>query len=269
MNSRNWATILLALLITVVFCADVFAEGDEDLSKKLANPIASMISIPIQYNYDKNIGLDNDGSVTRVNIQPVIPFSLNSEWNLITRTIFPLIDQEDVPVSGMGESGLGDVVMSFFFSPAAPTSSGLVWGVGPVIMLPTAAEEELGSEKYGIGPTGVVLKQAGQWTFGGLANHIRSVAGDDARDDVNATFIQPFMSYITKTKTTIAFMTESTYDWENEQWSVPVILQVSQLLRIGKLPVQIGVGVKYWAESSEFGPEDWGARAQLTVLLPK
>lgn len=115
----------------------------------------------------------------------------------------------------------------------------------------------------------MVLKQQGPWTVGLLANHIWSVAGDDDRADINATFLQPFVSYITKTKTTFSVQTESTYDWENEEWSVPVIAQVSQMFKIGPQILQFAVAAKYWAESPDNGPEDWGFRAQLTLLFPK
>lgn len=169
--------------------------------------MASLISVPIQANYDKDTGPYEDGSVWRINIQPVIPFMLNDNWNLITRTILPVIDQSDVPVDGMGESGIGDIVQSFFFSPKKPTPRGMIWGIGPVIMLPTASDEMLGTEKWGIGPTGVALKQAGPWTYGALVNHIESFAGYDDRADISATFIQPFLTYITKTKTTFALNT--------------------------------------------------------------
>ena len=136
-------------------------------------------------------------------------------------------------------------------------------------MLPTASDATLGSDKWGIGPTAVVLKQAGPWTFGGLANHIQSFAGDEDRADVSATFLQPFITYITKTKTTIALNTESTYDWENEAWSVPVNITVSQMMKIGPQIIQIGGGARYWANSSESGAKHWGARIQLVLLFPK
>jgi hypothetical protein len=102
-----------------------------------------------------------------------------------------------------------------------------------------------------------------------LANHIWSVAGDDDRADVSATFVQPFLSYITKTHTTLGLNTESTYDWNAEQWSVPVNLTVNQLLKVGTQPIQLGGGVRYWAESPDNGPEGWGFRFQLTFLFPK
>jgi hypothetical protein len=249
--------------------AQASAGAAAELAKKLANPISSLISVPIQVNYDENIGPREKGSQLRINIQPVIPISLNDNWNLISRTILPIIDQDDILFEGRGETGLGDIVQSLFFSPKAPTSGGLIWGVGPVALLPTATDDELGGEKWGLGPTVVALKQEGPWTFGMLANHIWSVAGDDDRADVSATFVQPFLSYITKTHTTLGLNTESTYDWNAEQWSVPVNLTVNQLLKLGTQPIQLGGGVRYWAESPDNGPEGWGFRFQLTFLFPK
>jgi hypothetical protein len=114
----------------------------------------------------------------------------------------------------------------------------------------------------------VVLKQEGPWTFGALANHLWDVAGDDSRAGVNATFLQPFVSYITPTKTTFTINTETTYDWQNDQWIVPANLVVSQLFKIGEQPVQAFVGARYYVETPNGGPE-WGLRFGLTFLFPK
>ncbi len=263
--------LLILTIAGLIVGKPALGQDDEaaELAKKLANPVASLISVPIQANYDENIGPEEDGSVWRINIQPVIPVTLNHDWNLISRTILPVIDQDDVPTDGMGESGIGDIVQSFFLSPKEPGARGWIWGAGPVVLLPTGSDEMLSTEQWGIGPTAVGLKQVGPWTYGALVNHIWSFAGEDDRDEVNATLLQPFLTYITPTKTTLALNTESTYDWEADEWSVPINFNVLQLAKIGPQIFQVGVGARYWADSPEGAADDWGFRAQLTFLFPK
>jgi len=238
-----------------------------ELAKKLSNPIASLISVPIQNNWDFGIG-PSDAQRYTANIQPVIPFSLSDNLNLITRTIVPVISAQSPSPGGETQSGLGDIVQSFFFSPKAPTSGGWIWGAGPVLLYPTATKDSLGADKWGGGPTFVVLKQSRGWTYGALGNHIWSVAGNSDRADINATFIQPFLSFTTKTFTTFGLNTESTYDWKSKQWTVPLNVSVSQLLMLGKQPVQVGLGYKYFAAGPDGSP-DWGLRLILTLLFPK
>lgn len=258
-------TVIAVLLLSI----PAFAQDDAGLAKRLANPVASLVSLPIQANYDENFGADDGGTAWKTNVQPVLPFTMSEGWNIISRTILPIIDQDDIPVNGEAADGIGDILQSFFFSPKEPTSYGLIWGVGPAILLPTASETTLGADKWGIGPTVVALKQEGPWTFGALVNHVESFEGKDDRPYVSKSFAQPFVAYITKTKTTLALNTESTYDWNSEEWSVPLNLTVKQLLKVGGQPLQIGAGARYWANSPTSGPNDWGLRLELTFLFPK
>lgn len=134
---------IVPMIAVILLPTPTFAQNQQDqaeLAKKLSNPVAALISVPFQANYDRNIGLMEDGSVWLINIQPVVPFSLTDNWNVISRTILPVISQQDIPEDGAGESGIGDILQSLFFSPKAPTSSGLIWGVGPVVVLPTATD---------------------------------------------------------------------------------------------------------------------------------
>ncbi len=241
---------------------------DTDLAKQLSNPVSSLISVPFQVNYDRGYGPE-DGHRTTLNIQPVIPFSLNEDWTLVSRTIVPVIWQSDIAGKSGSQFGLGDTVQSFFFSPKKPGPGGLIWGMGPVFLLPTGTHELLGSEKWGAGPTAVALKQEGSWTVGALANHIWSFAGDRDRSDISSSMFQPFVSYTTDDAWTFALNTESTYDWNSDQWSVPINFSVSKVVKFGTQPVSFQAGARYWAASPDNGPEGWGYRANITFLFPK
>lgn len=258
----------LLLLVAATGLAGTAAAEDADLAKQLSNPVASLISVPFQFNYDKGYG-PADGGKSVLNIQPVIPFSINEDWNVISRTIVPVISQHDIAGRSGSQFGLGDIVQSLFFSPKQPTAGGIIWGAGPAFLLPTGTDPLLGAEKWGLGPTGVVLKQEGPWTYGALGNHIWSVAGDSKRSDISSTFLQPFVSYTTKNAWTIGLDTESTYDWKGDQWSVPVNFTVSKLVVIGKQPISFSVGARYWAAAPDNGPDGWGVRAGLTFLFPR
>jgi len=247
----------------------------EDVAKKLANPVAAMISVPIQANYQPNMGIDDKGSQWLTNVQPVIPLSLNDDWNIISRTIIPLVSK-DTGIPGEDRiNSVGDIVQSAWFSPTSPTDSGWIWGVGAAALIPT--DTQISSEKWGIGPTGLALKQDGPWTYGGLFNHLWSFAGSDINDpisgdvlnNVNQTFMQPFLTYITPQSVTFALNTESTYDWEREQWTVPINFAVTKVMKIGNQLISVGGGVTYWAEAPENGPEGFGVRLLLVLIFPK
>lgn len=254
-----------ALLISAPLWAAEAQDQQAELAKKLNNPIASLISVPIQNNWDFGIGPDNAMRYT-VNVQPVIPFSIGKDWNLITRTIVPIIYAESPVRGGDDKTGLGDILQSFFFSPKQPTSGGWIWGVGPALLYPSGTDD-LSADKWGAGPTAVVLKQENGFTYGMLANHVWSYAGSGP-GYISATFLQPFISYTTKKHMTFSLNTESSYDWRNEQWTVPVNLMAAQLLKIGGMPLQLQLGGRVYAEKPSGGP-DWGLRFAVTFLFPK
>jgi hypothetical protein len=166
-----------------------------------------------------------------MNIQPVIPISLTQDWNVISRTILPIVNQNHIFPGAGSQFGLGDTLQSLFFSPVKPTA-GIIWGVGPVFLIPTGTDSLLTAGKFGLGPTGVALKQEGPWTFGMLFNHVWSVAGWESRPYVSNTFLQPFLAYTTKDAWTFTVNTESTYDWRAENWSVPLNFMLAKLTKI-------------------------------------
>ena len=258
------ATLGIAISLPQVTLAE-----DKNLAKELANPIADLISVEIEANYDDDIG-DNNGSQWLTNIEPIIPFSISENWNIVSRSTVPVITQDDISSNGAKDSGIGDIMQHFYFSPKKfITSHGLIWGVGPALLLNTASNDALGSNKWGAGPSVAALIQEGPWTIGTIAEHIWSFAGNNSSTGVSMTSMEPFIAYVTKSDTTFTIDTESTYDWKAESWSVPIHFKVEQLLKIGGQMIQVGGGLRYWAASPDSGPEGLGARLNLIFLFPK
>jgi hypothetical protein len=245
------------------------AGGDAgELAKQLVNPVASLISVPLQLNANGGFGPGDDVQWV-LNVQPVIPFSLSQKWNLITRTIVPVIDQPALTPGAGRTFGLGDVSLSLFASPKA--TEPFIWGLGPIVLVPTATDDPLGAGKLGLGPTLVVLKQAGPWTVGALLNQVWSVAGDSERAAVSQALLQPFLAYATKTGTTLNLNSETTVNWEaasGEKVAAPLQLTVSQVLKAGPQLLSVGLTGGYFVEKPSIGP-DWRARLVVTLLFPK
>jgi len=245
------------------------AQNEDELAKQVSNPISSLISVPLQLNYDTGLGPNDDGGRVQLNVQPVIPVSISKDWNMISRTIVPIIYQSGVFPGEGSQLGTGDVLQSLFFSPKAHTASGWIWGIGPALSVPLASDDLLGTGKWSAGPTGIALRQTDSgWTYGALINQIWSFAGDGDRSDVSSLFLQPFLAKAIGKGRTITLNSESSYDWKAGQWTVPLILTYSKVSKIGKQPVSFAGGFRYFADAPDDGPQ-WGVRFAVTLLFPQ
>jgi hypothetical protein len=271
MRHRTLAVLTAALLLVSAAQAEA-AEGDDNatkLAKETQNPVANLISVPFQNNFNFGAG-SKDKMVWNLNVQPVIPISITEDWNLITRTIMPIINQPALFPGADNAFGLGDINPTVFLSPAKPSK--FIWGVGPTMTLPTASTGLLGSGRWSAGPAAVGLLMDGPWVVGALANQQWDFAGWSDKH-VNAFLMQPFVNYnlahgwylVTAPIITANFSASG-----DNHWTVPVGGGGGKLWRVGKvgLPVNTQLQAFYNAETPEFGP-DWQLRAQVQFLFPR
>ena len=245
------------------------AANSDALRKAAQNPVASLISVPVQNN--NNFGVGPDGRIQDIlNIQPVIPVKVSENWNLITRIVTPIIYQPTLsqPVN-QGAYGFGDLSPSFFLSPAKPGR--IIWGAGPAFSLPTATNPFLGQGKWSIGPTAVVLAQPGKWTLGVLVNNVWSFAGQSSRPDVNQMVFQYFINYNLKHGWYVTWQPTLTANWEatnGGRWVVPFGGGVGRIMKLGFQPVNVTAQF-YGNAVHPAGASPWGMRLQIAFLFPK
>jgi len=245
---------------------DASASESAKLALKLTNPVASLISIPIQNWFDFNLGPKKDGFRYTMEAQPVYPMQISKDWNLISRTTIPVVYQQNL-YGRTTQAGLSDTTESLFLSPTH--TNRFIWGAGPIFLLPTATYGALGTRKFGMGPTGVVLLHEGHANFGLLGNQVWSVAGSSNRGYVSQTYAQTFITYTTKKAWTFATTSYDTYDWNAGRWTAIVMpIRVSKLLKLGGQRMSIGAAPRCTVTSPQYQPKGCGLEFTVTPLYP-
>jgi hypothetical protein len=268
------ATFFVVISLSVAFAGISAAEsGDEEsqtekLAKETQNPIANLISVPFQNNFNFGIG-PNDATQWVLNVQPVIPITLNKDWNLIARIITPIINQPS-PAPGIRSAfGLGDINPTFFLSPANPGK--LIWGVGPTLTFPTASDSLIGAGKWSAGPSLVVLTMPGHWVIGALASNQWSFAGW-GKENVDSLLVQPFINYNFSHGWYLTTSPVITANWltsSNDRWTLPLGGGFGKLFRLGKLPINTSLAAYSNVVKPRQGGSDWQLRFQVQFLFPK
>ena len=281
----GWVTTfsLSAMAILFVLPPPAAAQSADELAKQTQNPIASLISVPFQGNWDFGLGA-RDATGSTLNFQPVIPFAINPSFNIVLRVIMPLTSQPapgwdaaaDTPGTVASQpaangaqrySGLGDVLTTAFFSPSHPGR--IIWGVGPALLLPTATNPALGGEKFAVGPSVVVLTQPGKWTLGLLGNQLWSTSGAKDRASVNQIYLQPFANYNLGGGLAVGASMEVSGNWKaQEQWNAPLLFSISKVTLLGKQPVQFAVAAGPTVVNPSEGAS-WRFRLAATFLFPR
>jgi len=280
-RSAFWRTFGLAVLLALTASTAALAQqSTQDLAEAAQNPIAAMISLPLQNNIYGEVGPNHNATGNVFNIQPVILITLG-DWNIISRTVAPLIYQpglatlpsESLEIGRFGEFstshfGLGDINQSFFFSPA--NASGLIWGVGPTFDLPTATARALGSSLFSIGPAAVALVIPRPFLIGALVHQLWSVSGSSHQPDVSQLLIQPFVNYNMEDGWYLVSSPIITANWEapSNKWAFPIGAGFGKIFKIGEQPMNFNLQAYDYVKSPVGGPR-WAVRAQLQLLFPK
>jgi hypothetical protein len=242
----------------------------EQLAKLAQNPVGNLISVPFQNNTNLNFGPEK-GTQNILNIQPVIPISVDNEWNIITRTIVPVIWNPSLAPGDPATNGVGDIQFNAFLSPAVPGK--WIWGAGVITQIPANSNEELGNKNWGLGPTFVVLHLAkgDPWVYGVLANNLWSLTDNKQGGSYNNGLIQPFVNYNFPEGFYFTSAPILTVNWKassGQQWTVPLGGGVGKIFHFGKLPVNTQLSAYYNIAKPDFGA-NWQIRAQVQFMFPK
>ncbi len=264
---------VVAIAAGVCLAAAIPAQAElsaEELAKLAQNPVGNLISLPFQNNTNFNFGPDK-GTQNILNIQPVIPISINPDWNIITRTILPVIWQPSLGPGIDSTNGIGDTVFTAFLSPANPGK--WIWGAGPVVQIPTNSEQGLGNKNWGLGPSVVLLhlEKGSPWVYGALVNNVWSLTSNQRGGSYNNGLIQPFLNYNFPGGTYLTSAPILTVNWDadsSQQWTVPVGGGVGKIFHFGKLPVNTQISAYYNAVRPDFAA-NWQIRAQVQFMFPK
>jgi hypothetical protein len=265
MITRRLQALLFAIALILPGHSASAQQDADELARQTQNPVASLITVPFEANWDMGIGA-REATGTILNFQPVVPFELTPRWNMVLRTILPLSSQPDTGTGTQRISGLGDSVVTLFLSPSM--SGKVIWGVGPVMLLPTASNTALGSEKFGFGPSVVLLTQPSPWTVGILANQIWSVDGAIDRTGVNQTLLQPFLHYNLGEGLSLGASAEANINWKDDGTStIPLLFQASKITRLSSRPVRLAMAVGPMLAHAQGA--DWRFRMSITFLFPR
>lgn len=262
---------LFTIAALVAAAPALAALSAEELAKLAQNPVGNLISVPFQNNTNFNVG-PQSGTQNILNIQPVIPFELDKDWNLITRTILPVVSQPGFTPGQDRVNGLGDVQITGFLSPAAPTG-GIIWGAGAIAQLPTHTNDRLGNDRWGLGPSVVVLHLAhgDPWVYGALVNNVWSVSSSGSSPAYNNFLLQPFLNYNFSGGLYLTSAPIVTADWKaasDQRWTVPVGGGIGKIFHLGKLPVNTQLSAYYNVVHPDNGAS-WQLRLQVQFMFPK
>jgi len=266
---KTLTTLAMAtLLLPVMALAEM---SKEEIAKASQNPLTAMYSLPIQNNTYFGIGPD-DKTKNVANVQPVLPFDFSEDWTVVTRTVIPVVSNPSLSENPYERTnGIGDTTFTAFFTPKKTGPSGIVWGVGPTVYMPTATDNDLGTDKWGAGASAVVLKASGKWVYGALASNIWDIAGPgDA--EINLMTFQPFVNYNMGEGWFLASVPIITADWTADSqhtWTVPVGMGIGKAMKMGKIPVIVQIHSYYNVEKPDDYGEDWQMRFQIQWLFPR